>query len=247
MFFEPRASGPISSPESSMSTLCFFRCASALRKIDIFGRWKDMCSKVFGAGFPLKSAIVTLSFPIATPLSNSNCLRKPRTRSNQRALFFGLRTARPKWPTTPRVNGTFIFMFQTAIVRVKKRTHRSMIALALILCAAIAAMGVTVIVAPAKAHDLARLFADKTGMWIATAIRAVLALCLLAAASESKAPMLLRLLGLLILIVAILIPILGLDRHRRMIDWWIARPRTAQMFWGAATFVFGIALIYLIL
>jgi hypothetical protein len=122
-----------------------------------------------------------------------------------------------------------------------------MIALALILCAAIAAMGVTVIVAPAKAHDLARLFSDKTGMWVASAIRAVFALGLLAASGESKAPMVLRLLGLLILIVAILIPILGLDRHRRMIDWWIARPRMAQIFWGTVTFLFGIALIYLIL
>ena len=122
-----------------------------------------------------------------------------------------------------------------------------MIALALILGAAIAAMGVTVIVAPAKAHDLARLFNDKRGMWVATAIRAMLALGLLAAAGESKAPMLLRLLGLLVLIVAILIPILGLDRHRHMIEWWIARPRTMQILWGAVTFVFGIALIYVIL
>ena len=108
-------------------------------------------------------------------------------------------------------------------------------------------MGVLVIVSSARANDLARLFTDKTGMWVASAIRAVLGLGLLAAASESKAPMVLRILGLLILIVAILIPILGLDRHRRMIDWWIARPRTMQIVWGAATFVFGILLIYLIL
>ena len=122
-----------------------------------------------------------------------------------------------------------------------------MVALALILCAAIAAFGVVVIVKPGLAHDLTRLFADKTGMWIATAIRAVLALGLLAAASESKAPMLLRLLGLLILIIAIVMPILGLDRHRRMIDWWLARPRTIEMLCGTAAFVFGIGLIYLIL
>ena len=122
-----------------------------------------------------------------------------------------------------------------------------MIALALILCAAIAAMGVVIIVKPALGHDLTRLFADKTGMWIATAIRAVLALGLLAAAGESKAPMLLRLLGLLILIVAIVMPILGLDRHRRLIDWWLARRRTIEMLCGAAAFVFGIGLIYLIL
>ena len=122
-----------------------------------------------------------------------------------------------------------------------------MVALALILCAAIAAMGVVVIVKPALAHDLTRLFADKTGMWVATAIRAVLALGLLAAAGESKAPMVLRLLGLLILIVAIVMPILGLDRHRRMIDWWLARKRTVEMMCGAAAFAFGVSLIYLIL
>ena len=122
-----------------------------------------------------------------------------------------------------------------------------MIALALILCAAIAAVGAIIIVRPALAHEWTRLFADKTGMWIATAIRAVLGLGLLTAAGDSKAPMLLRILGLLILIVAIVMPILGLDRHRRLIDWWLARSRSAQMLCGAASFLFGIGLIYLIL
>jgi hypothetical protein len=122
-----------------------------------------------------------------------------------------------------------------------------MIALALILCAAIAAMGVIVIVKPALAHERTRLFADKAGMWIATAIRAVLGLGLLAAAEDSKAPMLLRILGLLILIVAIVMPILGLDRHRRMIDWWLARARKTEILCGAAAFIIGVGLIYLIL
>ena len=122
-----------------------------------------------------------------------------------------------------------------------------MTALALILCAGIAVMGGVVIFAPARANELTRLFADKTGMWIATAIRAVLALGLLAAAGESKAPMLLRILGLIILIVAIVVPILGLDRHRRMIDWWLARDRKIQIGCGTASFVLGIFLIYVIL
>lgn len=122
-----------------------------------------------------------------------------------------------------------------------------MVALALILCAAIAAMGVVMIFKPALAHELTRLLADKTGMWIATAIRAVLGLGLLAAASDSKGPTLLKLLGLLILIVAIGVPILGLDRHRRMIEWWLARKRMTEMLCGAAAFVFGIGLIYFIL
>jgi uncharacterized membrane protein YtjA (UPF0391 family) len=105
---------------------------------------------------------------------------------------------------------------------------------------------VVVVGKPALAHNLTRLFADKTGMWIATAIRALLGLGLLAGASESKAPILFQILGLLILIVAILTPILGLDRHRRMIDWWLARSRTVEMVCGAAAFVFGIGAIYLL-
>jgi hypothetical protein len=122
-----------------------------------------------------------------------------------------------------------------------------MTALTLILCAAIAAMGALVIVSPARANDLTRLFADKTGLWVATAIRAVLGLGLLAAAGDSKAPMVLRILGLIILIIAIVVPILGLDRHRRMIDWWLARDRKIQIICGAAAFVLGVVLIYVIL
>jgi hypothetical protein len=108
-------------------------------------------------------------------------------------------------------------------------------------------MGLLTIFKPATAHDLTRLFTDKIGMWVVTAIRALLALGFFAAASESKAPLLLRILGLLILIVAIATPILGLDRHRRMIEWWLARKRTTELFCGAAAFIFGIGLIYIIL
>jgi len=122
-----------------------------------------------------------------------------------------------------------------------------MTALALILSAFVAAMGLLAIFFPGRANDMARLFADKVGLWVATAIRAVLGLGLLASAEDSKAPMLLRILGLIILIVAIIVPILGLDRHRRMIGWWLATSRNIQIVWGAAAFVLGVFLIYAIL
>lgn len=122
-----------------------------------------------------------------------------------------------------------------------------MTALALILSAFVAATGVLAVFFPGRANDLARLFADKTGLWVATAIRAVLGLGLLAAAEDSKTPMLLRILGLIILVVAIAMPLLGLNRHRRMIDWWLATNRTIQIVWGAAAFVLGVFLIYAIL
>src|SRR6266446_3755786 len=67
-----------------------------------------MCSIVCGDGLPLNNAIVTLSLPTATPFSNSNSLRNPKARWNHFALFVGSRTASPKWPTTPSVNGGFM-------------------------------------------------------------------------------------------------------------------------------------------
>ena len=122
-----------------------------------------------------------------------------------------------------------------------------MVALALILCAAIAATGVLMVFKPALIHDLTRLAAERTGMWVVTALRAILALGLFAAASESKAPTLLRIFGLIVLLIAIATPLIGLDRHRRMIEWWLSRRRTVEMMCGAAAFVFGIGLIYVIL
>jgi hypothetical protein len=68
-----------------------------------------MWPSVPGEGLPLCRAIVTLRFPIAIPPSNSNSFFNPSARSNHFALRFGLRTANPKWPTTPSVNGTFMF------------------------------------------------------------------------------------------------------------------------------------------
>src|SRR6267378_1856080 len=74
-----------------------------------------MCSIVCGDGLPLNNAIVTLSLPTATPFSNSNSLRNPKARWNHFALFSGSRTASPKWPTTPSVNGGFMGLdYETA-------------------------------------------------------------------------------------------------------------------------------------
>src|SRR3989442_15902856 len=102
-----------------------------------------------------------------------------------------------------------------------KREKSKMTPLTLILCAAIAATGVLVIVSPARANDLTRLFADRTGLWVATAIRAVLGLGLFAAAGESKTPILLRILGGLIFIVAAPTLLLRLDLHLPMTHLWL--------------------------
>ena len=109
-----------------------------------------------------------------------------------------------------------------------------------------AAMGVLAIFAPRRANDLARAFEGRAGLYGATAIRFVLGAGLWFVADGSRAPTALRILGVIILLVGVLMPLLGLDRHRRMINWWLSVGRPIQLMGGAVTLAFGIFLIYAI-
>ncbi|HEV2047554.1 MAG TPA: hypothetical protein VGQ95_13280 [Chthoniobacterales bacterium] len=121
-----------------------------------------------------------------------------------------------------------------------------MTALVLLLCLFVAATGVLAIFAPARANDLARLFSNRPGLYTATAIRLVLGAGLLFVAEDSRAPLALRIFGAIILFVGVLMPLLGLDRHRRMINWWLSVGRPIQLVWGGFALAFGIFLIYAI-
>jgi hypothetical protein len=58
--------------------------------------------------------------------------------------------------------------------------------------------------------------------------------------------MTLRIIGAIIVITGVLIALLGIERHRRMIDWWLSAERTIQFIWGLIALVFGVFLIYAI-
>lgn len=122
-----------------------------------------------------------------------------------------------------------------------------MTALVLLLCLFVAAMGVLAIFAPRRANELARLFSDWPGLYTATAIRLVLGAGLLFVAEDSRASTALRVFGTIILLVGVLTPLLGLERHQRMINWWLSVGRPIQLVWGAFVLALGVFLIYAIL
>jgi hypothetical protein len=109
-----------------------------------------------------------------------------------------------------------------------------------------AAMGALAVFAPYWANRFARMFADRPGFYITTAIRLVLGAGLLFLAETSRAPMALRIFGAIILVAGVVILFLGLERHRRMIDWWLSAGRTIQLVWGLIALAFGLFLIYAI-
>ena len=106
--------------------------------------------------------------------------------------------------------------------------------------------GALAIVAPRAADNLARIFDSRSGLYMATAIRLLLGAGLLLVANTSRTPMICRIFGVIIFAAGIFFPLIGLDRHRRMIKFWLSAGRTIQFVWGAAAFALGLFLIYAI-
>jgi drug/metabolite transporter superfamily protein YnfA len=109
-----------------------------------------------------------------------------------------------------------------------------------------ATMGALAVFTPAGANAIARQFANRGGLYAATVIRIVFGGAMWFAAAESRTPMTLRIIGAIIVITGVLIALLGIERHQRMIDWWLSAGRTIQFVWGLIALVFGVFLIYAI-
>lgn len=67
--------------------------------------------------------------------------------------------------------------------------------------------------------DFAEQFVSTRGLWIAVALRLALGILLWITAPASRTPVVLRVLGVLFVLSAAALPILGLDRLEAIVDW----------------------------
>jgi uncharacterized membrane protein YidH (DUF202 family) len=122
-----------------------------------------------------------------------------------------------------------------------------MTAVVLLLSLFVAVMGVLALLTPRFGNALAEMFRGGSGLCAATAIRLALGGGLLFVAESSRAPTILRLLGGFILLVGVITPLIGLQWHHRMIDWWLSAGTTVQRVWGTVALALGVFVIYAIL
>ncbi len=108
----------------------------------------------------------------------------------------------------------------------------------------IAALGGLGVVSPDRLVDVVRRFQTPTGLYVAAAIRIVLGVALFFAAPTSRAPELLRVLGVVILVAGLITPMFGLDRFRRLLEWWLSLGAGFRRAWAAITLVLGLLLAY---
>jgi len=107
-------------------------------------------------------------------------------------------------------------------------------------------LGAIGVVAPAELVSIARLFESRSGLYIAAAIRILLGAVLVLAASGTRAPLAVRIIGAVIFVAGLLTPAVGLDRARAILEWWVAQGPVWTRGAGAVAVAFGCLLAYLL-
>ncbi len=115
---------------------------------------------------------------------------------------------------------------------------------ALIICLLTAAVGALGIASPSRLVDMVRSFQTPMGLYFAAALRVVLGVALFFAAPTSRAPDLIRILGVVIIVIGVLTPFFGLERFRRLLDWWSAQGSAFIRAWAVLALAFGLSLAY---
>ena len=115
---------------------------------------------------------------------------------------------------------------------------------ALIICLLTAAFGALGIASPSRLLGVVRYFQTPMGLYFAAGIRVLLGVALLFAAPTSRAPGLIFILGVAIIVIGVITPFFGLERFRRLLDWWSAQGSAFIRGWAVLALVFGLSLAY---
>lgn len=122
-----------------------------------------------------------------------------------------------------------------------------MIAIALILSIVLSAIGCVGFVSPQRLAELARRFVTPGGLFLAAAIRIVFGGVFVFAAPTSRAPEFVRVIGVIGIVAGVMTPLLRVEQHRKVLDWWVARGPLFMRVWSAVALVLGCVLAYTVL
>ena len=115
---------------------------------------------------------------------------------------------------------------------------------ALIICLLTAAFGALGVASPSRLLGVVRYLQTPMGLYFAAGIRVLLGVALLFSAPTSRAPGLIYILGVFIIVIGVITPFFGLERFRRLLDWWSAQGSGFVRGWAVLALLFGLSLAY---
>ena len=110
-----------------------------------------------------------------------------------------------------------------------------------------ALIGVWGILIPRRLQGWILNFTPRVRLSLAVVIRVVFGVALLAAASTSKAPVVLQIFGVLALLAAAVLAIFGAERLETWAQWWSRRSSLVIRTWSGAAFLLGAFLVFAVL
>jgi len=108
----------------------------------------------------------------------------------------------------------------------------------------VAAIGVLALGAPSILLELGRTLQSPTGLYVVAAVRVGFGIVLFWAASNSRTPRTLRILGAFIIIAGLITPFLGVERTRAAFDWWSTQGAAFARVGPVAAVAFGLFIAY---
>ncbi len=115
---------------------------------------------------------------------------------------------------------------------------------ALIICLLFAVVAAVGVVSPPRLLGALRKLQTPGGLILLGIIRVLVGVAFLLAASASKAPGLFAIVGVIAIIKGVTVPLLGVERFRRLLDWWSARGSLLHRGWALLAMAISLALAY---
>ena len=118
------------------------------------------------------------------------------------------------------------------------------VSLALLVGLFMVAIGMVGVAAPHGLLAVVRSILTPRGLYLVAAVRIVFGVILVLVAPSSRAPRVLRLLGLIMLVAGLTTPFFGVDRARAMLDWWSAEGPAFMRLWAGLAVALGAFVVY---
>ena len=108
----------------------------------------------------------------------------------------------------------------------------------------IAAIGALSIAAPSALFEFGRSLQSGGALYVLAALRIALGAILIWAAPDARAPRMLRIFGVLIIVAGLATPFFGLERSRAVFDWWSTQGSLYMRAWPVTAIIFGLVIAY---
>ncbi len=108
----------------------------------------------------------------------------------------------------------------------------------------ISLMSLLFIFVPSYFKKFFERYLDKGWMLWAVVFRLVIGVLFVLSSKDTRYPHFIFWLGIVTLLSGITLPIIGQERIKKIINWWLDKPTIVQILWALIAFIFGLFIIY---